>query len=192
MSEHSRAVTIGFFIIRFAAFAAICLSVWWSFLFPYYAGAVGQVCARTLIILGEPIVAVSVNVDETGVLKEITNIVFHMPENATRELADVGRLMHSLPPFIILVLATAGLGLRRRLKIMAIGTAIFVVGHVSWIVIGYKIGAMTETLKAYGQFWLTVPLLLWIALAYRDKVMAFFDDAEEASEDGEEEPKTEE
>lgn len=188
MKTRSRFATIGIFVVRFAVIAAICLPTWWYFLLPVYAGAVGQVCARTLMMLGEPIEAVSVSVDETSVLREKTSIILHKAENRETRL-PIASLVNSLPPFIILVLTTAGLGLRRRLKIMAIGTAIFFAGHVSWIVIGHqmfqKSGASTEILTAYGQFWLTVPLILWIALAYRDKVAALFDDTAETPEDPE-------
>lgn len=187
MSEHSRITTIGIFILKFAAFAVVCLFVWWSYLLPIYANAVGQVSARTLIILGEPIEAVSVSVDEEGILKEKTSIVFYKEDTGTSAI-HIAFLVNSLPPFIILVLATAGLGLRRRLKIMAIGTGIFFVGHVSWIVIGYKVGALTEVLVAYGQFWLTVPLILWIVLAYWDKVTALFEEVGDTPE----EPKVDE
>lgn len=185
MKTRSRFASIGIFIVKFAVIAAICLPTWWNFLLPLYAGAVGQVCARTLMMLGEPIEAVSVSVDDESIFKERTSIVFHYKEGREAKIL-VARLVNSLPPFIILVLATAGLGLRRRLKIMAIGTAIFFAGHVSWIVIGHQMfqtsGAPTEILTAYGQFWLTVPLILWIALAYRDKVAALFDDTTETPE----------
>ena len=77
-----------------------------------------------------------------------------------------------------LVLATAGIRILRKLVILAAGSLLIFGGHVAWVVTTYlfrvRFAESPEFPTALGQFWMTVPFILWIALAYWDKIKGYF------------------
>lgn len=177
MGRGARFSAIALFCARFAVLAPACLALWWWLVVPPYVWALGQVCAWTLIhVAGMPIEALKVT--SAGILNTETILVF-VVDSRDHPIA-VAHLVNNLPPFVILVLATSGLGVLRRLKVLGIGTGILVVCHAVFIVLVYVLAERIEQAPvwpvALGKFLLTLPFLLWIVLAYWEHVTAFFGD----------------
>lgn len=155
---------------KFCLFLAVLAPLWWL-LIPAYGWLLVQGCGSVLKFgLGMPIQAG--HIDARGILNTGSLLVFNLPE---REASmKIALLVTNLPPFIGLVLATTGLALRRRLKVLAVGTGVLVGTHVLFIVVmlrfGAQLQAVAEIPTAVSQFLLTLPFLLWIVLAYWRRV----------------------
>ncbi|MEK7794402.1 MAG: hypothetical protein AAB353_07725 [Candidatus Hydrogenedentota bacterium] len=167
-----------FFFLRFALIAPVGLYIWWAYLLPPYAWLVGQGSGVLVNLLrGGPVLAMKIETDENFVLHAKSFITF--TEAYRIRQFDVAYLVDSFPAYIILVLATSGLGLWRRLRVLFIGSTIILAGNVTYVSIMYfqhhPPGANTYAL---GQFWLTLPFILWIVLAYWDRLGQFFGDEE--------------
>jgi hypothetical protein len=88
---------------------------------------------------------------------------------------DVGHLMVNVAPFVALVLATAGLGLLRRMWVMVLGIGLIFASHVLTVILGFSFGR-TPLPTAIGFISITLPFLLWIVLAYWSQLTSFFAD----------------
>lgn len=170
-----------FFFLRCGIIAPVGLYLWWAYLLPPYAWLIGQGSGAIVNLLrGGPILAMKIETDESFVLHAKSFITF--TEAYRVRQFDVMYLVDSFPAYIILVLATSGLGLVRRLRVVFIGSAIILAGNISYVSIMYfqhlPPGASTYAL---GQFWLTLPFVLWIVFAYWDRLAQFFGDEEAAS-----------
>lgn len=173
-SSHHRGILI--FCLKFAVFAPVCMIIWWTVV-PSYVWVLGQVCAAIIIhAAGIPIEAMKVTSE--GVLNTKIILIFFSENH--RQSIEIARFVNNLPPFVSLVLATPGLGFARRMKVLAIGIAMLFASHAVFLVPFYvfarRIENAPELPLAFGMFLLTLPFILWIALAYWDKVTAFFDD----------------
>lgn len=164
------------FCLKFALIAPICMIVWWMIV-PTYAWLLGQFCAGLIVrLFGLPIEAMEITSE--GVLNTKTVLVFF--HEGHRQTIEIGRFVNNLPPFAALVLASPGLGFLRRLKVLATGTAILLASHVAFLIPFYvfarRIRQAPELPLAFGMFLLTLPFILWIALAYWGEVTAFFEE----------------
>lgn len=174
MSKRSRFANIAIFCLRFAVFAPICLYVWWWLLLPPYAYVLGQISSVCINLFTDaPIIAMKVVPNENSVLNADTNLRYITAERQLR--FEISYLVDSLPPFIILVLATPGLKFLRRLKVLAIGAGLYFAGQVLYITGFYlfssSLAKSAEIGIALGQFWLTLPFIMWIVLVYWERIL---------------------
>lgn len=164
---------------KFLVFVVPATVLWWLVL-PYYAWVLVQVTGGILRLgLGEAIEYGRVEV--AGILNTSSMLILGV-EGVPRKMA-VALLVTNVPPFVALVLATDGLGWRRRLKILAIGNGILAVGHVAFIVYSLHFLGVTTAREvpaipmAVLQFYLTLPFLLWLVLAYWERLAGYLGEA---------------
>ena len=170
---------IAFFCLKFAVFSAVLLYLWWWKVQPQYVGLIGRIAGWILYnIANVPIEAMKVEIDPAGVLSTKTALVFIA--EGQRYPIDVAYLVANIPPYFALVLATPGLAFRRVLKVLLIGLAILATGHILFLVLVFvfsgQVQESPEIPTAIGLFLMTLPFMLWIALAYWDKVVLLFEE----------------
>lgn len=151
---------------KFCAAMLVLAPLWWLCL-PGYGWLLVQGCGTLLKdIAGMPITAAHVNVQ--GILNTESQLVFYIGDR--ERLMKFALLVTNLPPFIALVVATSTLSIRRKLAIALTGTALLVMVHAAYIMIALRFGALLaangEISTAMSQFFLTLPFVLWIAMAY--------------------------
>ncbi|HEX72867.1 MAG TPA: hypothetical protein ENN65_06095, partial [Candidatus Hydrogenedentes bacterium] len=172
-APQARIRRVAMFGVRFAVSIVICAVLWWWFV-PVYGRALLAICmwilrwSTSLTIDGG-------RIEAHGLLNTETRLIFEM---AGREPAlPIALLVTNIPPYIALVLATAGLRLWRRLRILAYGCGILMAGHVAFIVVVLRyqseLQRASEVPTAIIQFFLTLPFLLWIVFAYWDQMMRY-------------------
>jgi len=172
MSKGGKTVGIAGFAARFLALLLPLLAAWWMAL-PWYGWGLMQTSGVVLrSALGVPIISGTIQAE--GVLNTDSHMTFTLGDGRTRTL-KIALLVTNVPPFLALVLASPGLAWRRRLRALAIGTAILVAGHWIFIVVAMRwqdtLMRASEIPTAMIQFFLTLPFLLWIALAYWEKLV---------------------
>lgn len=151
---------------KFCLALMVLAPLWWLCL-PAYGWLLLQGCGGVLKgLAGMPILAGRVEVQ--GILNTESLLAFYVGDR--ERVMKFALLVTNLPPFIALVIATPALAWPRRLRIALCGTAILVAGHALYIVVALRFGALLadngELSTALSQFFLTLPFVLWIALAY--------------------------
>lgn len=184
MSGKSGIGQVAFFCGKFLALSAVFLFLWWWMVQPAYARFVGWISGGFLsAFAGIPVDSTHVEIDPKGVLSTKIDLVFMVGQDVYP--IAVGSIIANIPPYLALVLATPGLGLKRLLKVLAIGLGVLGLGHVLFLVFVFvfsgRIQEAPEVPTAIGLFLMTLPFMLWIALAYWDKVMALFDEPDETA-----------
>jgi len=168
---------IGLFALKFLCIVAVLLMAWWS-IQPAYITVIGQVAGLGLRLGGLSLEAMRVEVDASSVLNTETTLVY-VSEGVDKRLA-VAYLVANIPPFIALVLASPGLGWKRRGRAIAAGVAILAASHIAYLVLAFgfarQIQQAPELPTAFGFFILTMPFILWIALVYRDRIVDLFEE----------------
>ncbi len=182
---------VAFFCLKFVAFSAVFLFLWWWMLQPAYAALLGWISGALLThVAGIPIDSTYVEVDPGSVLSTKTDLVF-VVEQIHYPIA-IASLVANIPPYCALVLATPGLAVKRLMKVLSIGLGILAAGHVIFLVLVFvfsgQIQEAPEVPTAIGLFLLTLPFMLWIVLAYWDKVMLLFEQPGETPAQKEEAP----
>ena len=164
--------------LRFIVLAPICL-VLWLLVLPAYTWCVGHAAAMFLrYVVQTPIDGVVVT--PAGLLNTDTELAYVIGPHR-RTMKDVGHLVANIAPFIALVLATPALGVWRRLRILGIGIAIIFLFHAATIILRFVAGRTTLP-TAIGFIAITLPFLLWIVLAYWDKLTAYLGNDEPPSQ----------
>lgn len=183
-----------FLCLKFLVLAPICL-VLWMLLLPAYTWFLGNATGLFLKYVAQvPILAVVVGKAAEGTATTLTDgplVRFFMiiAANSRTELTfqmadrwptmrDVALLVTNVAPFLALVLATPGLRILRRLRVFAIGFVFLFLTHAVTIVLRFMSGGRTELPTAVGFLSVTLPFLLWIVLAYWDKLIAYLGDNE--------------
>jgi hypothetical protein len=166
--------------VRFFVIAVPCLLVWWRFLLPHYLWLVGQFAGKILNEIKTPLIeSLSVDINPDSVLNTDTMLLFHLEGGAEFGI-NYAPMVNSLPPFIVLVLATGGLSLFRRVAILLVGSVILFLGQGFFLVGQYyffdQIASKNEIPMAFGQFGLTAPFILWVLLAYWDRIGSILGD----------------
>lgn len=157
--------------VKFLVLAILCLFIWLQAL-PYYAPVVGHATALVLkYILQKPVEDVIVKAK--GFMNTETGLTFVMGGRLLT-MNDLGKLTTNIAPFVALVLATSGLTILRRLRILAIGISIIFLSHVAIIALRFTSSGRAAIPNAIGLIAITLPFLLWIVLAYWDKLLEFF------------------
>ena len=87
----------------------------------------------------------------------------------------IGLVATNVAPFAALVLATAGLTLARRLRVLGAGIAILVASHIAFLVwavaVRPQIHAGAEIPVVITQLFIVMPFVLWVALAYWRRIL---------------------
>ncbi|HPG67433.1 MAG TPA: hypothetical protein PLO37_11340 [Candidatus Hydrogenedentes bacterium] len=167
---------------RFIVFAPLCLVLWWLLL-PYYAWCLGLVSSVILkYFLTVPVESFEVAntglANREGILNTGTQLGFVI-DGAPIVMPGLGGIATNVAPFVALVLATATISVRRRGKVILLGAPILICTHVLFIVMAAKTPE-TKVLHAIGQVFITLPFLLWLVLAYWDRINGYFSDAPSA------------
>ena len=190
MSSFYERHSIMMFMLRFILVAPIVLSVWWYFS-PKYAWLLGQMTGTCITHLGGmTIEAMRITTNEASVLNTDTTMV--LGYEGKEYPIHISRLMNNISPFIALVLASPGVKFLKRLKVLGIGTALLIAGHVVFLVSAFvfarKIQAAPEIPTAFGLFLMTLPFMLWIVMVYWERLGEYIADAfpdEEETENAE-------
>lgn len=181
MKDSSRISAVPIFIVKFALFASVCLPLWWLVV-PYYSWVLGQVVGLFgIYVSGLSIEALHVESD--GIMGTHTVLTF---VTATGEVSsEIGRLVNNVPPFVLLVLATPGLALKRRVKVLAAGIGILMMTHVGFVTVAFAFAEAVsdhqELAVALGKFLVTLPFILWIVLAYWERLAALLNEEPDLS-----------
>ena len=183
MSRASSIGGIAFFCLKFIVFSAVFLFLWWWKVQPTYVGLIGRLTGAILQYIAQnPIEATLVEVDSSGVLSTKTSLEFVVKGQSYP--IDAAFLVVNIPPYIALVLATPGLGLKRLVNILLSGLGILALGHILFLTLVFefsaKIQESPEIPTAAGLFLMTLPFMLWIVLAYWDRLMQLFEEPAEA------------
>lgn len=163
-----RVTRIALFCLRFLGLLIPGLLLWVVVL-PLYARGIALAGTPVLsIVFRVPVEAVSVQ--QGGKWNGATVLTYTV--NGQHFPMDVAGALSNLPPFVALVLATTGLTLRRRLRALRAGVGILAATHWTYIVLAM---AFSEAIRkwpavptALAQLFITLPLLLWIALTYEE------------------------
>jgi len=166
---------VAVFIGKFIVIAPLTLVLWWT-LIPQYAWLLGQITGFVLThLMGMPIGAMKVITDEAAVLNTDTSIEFMYNDRLFP--FHIASIVNNLPPFLILVLASPGIGWRHQLRAIAIGIPILSAGQIIFIVYAFRyasqINQSPELPTAIGLFLMTLPFMLWIVLVYWNKVTEY-------------------
>ena len=162
---------IAAFFLKFAVLAPVCLVVW-LYIIPTYTWALGHISGAFLkYVLRYPVT--ELKVEAGGFLNTGTQLSFAVG-GRWLTMPDIGHLVTNVAPFVALVLATSGLSVFRRLRILGIGIGIIVVAHAATIVLRLSAGR-TVLPTAVGFVAITLTFILWIVLAYWDKLLAYFE-----------------
>lgn len=172
-ASHTRIRRLAAFGLRFIIIITGCALLWW-WLIPVY-GRVLLVICTWLFHWAVRMPVEGGRIDPMGLFNTETRLVFYM--QGREPALPIALLVTNIPPYIALVLATAGLRLWRRLRILCYGSAILMVGHVAFIVVVLRyqeaLQRASEIPVAIIQFFLTLPFLLWIVFAYWEQLMRF-------------------
>ncbi len=166
LTQSTRMRRIAFFSVKFLAAVSVLVVIWW-WLLPYYgylllqsSGAILRYVMRMPIEWG--------HIEPSGVLNTETQLTFRV--SGREPTLPIALLVTNIPPYIALVLATAGLGFWRRLRILLYGCGILMAGHILFIAVVLRfqqsLQSASEVPTAVIQFFLTLPFLLWIVFAY--------------------------
>lgn len=165
------------FLAKFSVIVAVLLVGWWT-IQPQYVRAIGKISGVAIVYVGGvSIDGFVVEVDESGVLNTRTSLVYLQDDR--RYPINVSFLIANLPAYIALVLATTGLGWKHRASALFIGSSILILGHIVFLAVMFtfarEVQSAPEVPTAFGMFIMTLPFLLWIVLAYRDKIIELFE-----------------
>jgi hypothetical protein len=188
MSRLSSAGNYIFFVLKFLVLVSVLVVLWWWIL-PYYGYCIIWVTARVLRYgLGYPVQGGYIAPE--GLLNTMSTLHYVIGGSAPGlKLADV---VTNLPPYVALVLATSGIRIWKRVRILGYGCAILIATHMLFFIVRFtqnqmvqkntelmNSSAFTEIPTAFLHFSLTLPFLLWIVFAYWDKLALYFNDAED-------------
>jgi hypothetical protein len=167
------------FLFRFILIAPFVLSIWWYFS-PKYAWVLGQMTGSCISILTETTIdSLIIETEPGSILNTDTTMVLGSGEN--KYPIHISRFMNNISPFIALVLASPSVAFRRRLKILASGTAILILGQIVFLVSAFvfarRIQDAPQIPTAFGLFLMTLPFMLWIVLLYWEKLGEYLADA---------------
>lgn len=170
--------TVVWFLLKFVVIAATLLVIWWIFQ-PQYVFLVGHAAGFVIqFVAGIPLEGVEVTVNQNGVLNTMTALTYRYEGRPVK--INVAFLVANLPAYLALVLATGGVGWRRRVRAGAVGSAILFVGHVAFLAIMFtfarEVREAPEIPTAFGMFVMTLPFVLWIVLVYWDRAAAWMQD----------------
>ncbi len=169
-----RKARLWLFVGKFIVGIVVLLGVWWGFLMLGYAWILGKVCALIAgTLLGMDVTQVELQPKGLFNTETLLNFVFSDKPHPF----PVALLITNIPPFAALVLATSGLGIWHRLRVLLAGVGILFASHVLFVSVLLR---FQEQLKTHPEvptaimqvIIATLPFILWIRLAYWDRVSA--------------------
>ncbi len=180
MEETLRIRGILFFGLKFILWLIVAFVLWW-WLIPYYGHGLGWLALKSLNgIFGMDFSEYSVH--PQGWLNIDTMLSFDQ-----RLMMPLSMLTKNYPTYLALILATGGLGLWRRARVILYGSLIIMLGHLMYLVLALRfaqsIQESPEIPTALAEFFMIIPFILWVAFAYWDKIMAYI--SETAGEESE-------
>ncbi len=166
VAKENRVRKLLWFLLKVLLAVPVCLAIWWTVL-PAYAWAIGHMAALFLrYVAGYPIEGVTV--ERAGLLNTSTMLGFSL--SGRNPSLPIAQLASNIATYAALILATGGIGLRRRAAIAGIGVAVLCAGHILYLILAFRFsGVMARNPvipTAIAQAFITLPLVLWIALAY--------------------------
>ena len=166
MAQEDRVRRFLWFYAKVLVATPFCLAAWWLVL-PYYARCIGAVAAIVLRFgFGFPIEGVTV--EPSGILNTGTTLGFSL--RGQNPALPIAQLVSNIATYAALVIATSALTWKRLAAIGGIGAGVLVAGHIVYLVLAFAFsGAMAENPvlpTAMAQAFITLPFVLWIALAY--------------------------
>lgn len=184
MKKERRLLGLFLFLLRFIVLAPLLVCLWWSVL-PIYAQVLVQVSGiLARFVFSVPVTGVGVQPE--GLLNTGTVILFQLTDSSQHILErrmPVALLVTNLVPYLALVLATAGLSMRKRLAVLAYGASIIVTGHILFITLLLRfqdsLKQVEEVSTATIQFFLVLPFLLWIWFVYSERIAGYLAEEEE-------------
>ena len=160
-------------VVRFFVAAPLCLIPWWLML-PAYAWFTGHLAVLILHYVGG-IPVERVVIERHGFLNTGTELAFVLHGTAHPFPAGVP-VLSTVVPFVILVLATPGLALRRRLRVLMTGSAVLFAVQLAFLVTAFalrrQIAEARQISASITEVSFTLPFLLWLLLAYGDRLRA--------------------
>jgi len=166
MGQETNIRRVTLFALRVTLLAPVTLVLWWLCL-PAYASIVGHIAAFILQIAFSFDIS-RVVVEPKGFLNTQTLLGFAVGDRTPT--TPVAMIVSNTATYFALVLATRRLTWRNTAKVLAIGVAILTTTHIAHIVFFFAfsrtIGQYPQIPTAIAQIFLTLPFLLWIALAY--------------------------
>jgi len=181
-----------FFCVKFLVFLAVIMYGWLQ-LMPYYGWLLMQLTGGILMnLFGVPIEP-GRKVEASGFLNFTSTFTLvmhggHMPASNFTQVAA------NLAPFLALVLATGKLRFVRRVLILLGGSLFLLCCHVGMMTYifyqahrAFTTGAMDNYAADIGQvavqFMVMLPFLLWLVLAYWEKLAVYLGDGTTPRED---------
>ncbi|MBI2424061.1 MAG: hypothetical protein HYV27_14620 [Candidatus Hydrogenedentes bacterium] len=164
------------FCAKFLVLVAPLTALWW-WLLPHYGWLLIQAGGGILrFVLGVPILAG--RIDPAGILNTASVMIFDVAGEEVK--AKITVVITNVPVYWALIFATPQILPRRRALILLGGSALLVAGHIAFIVyairFGSAVGAASQIPTAVVQVFITLPFLLWIILAYWDKLVGAFNE----------------
>jgi hypothetical protein len=163
-------------ILRFLVLAAVIVPLLWKFVIPYYAWFISFMLYPLHNALGDDIARIGLALD--GMLNTKTQVLYHMQRGIVIEWPAASPLYSNIGPYIALVLATGGITWKRRFYDLLIGLAVLFACQVAFtfVMVRFRQPFMTayHFPEALGQFFMTLPFLLWIVLAYWQHIRGLF------------------
>lgn len=165
MASRSHFSRVGWFALRLALIAPLALALW-GLCIPAYAWLIGHSAALILRVAGYSIEGVVV--DPSGILNRSTTLGFDLGQRVSS--APVALVVSNIAAFATLVMATRRLRWRGRIRALLIGGGILAATHITHLVVFFAfartIARYPQVPTAVAQVFITLPFLLWIALAY--------------------------
>ena len=185
MNGERKMLGLFLFMLRFIVLAVVLVCAWWSVL-PLYGQVLVQAAGGAARFgFGVPVTGVAVHAE--GLLNTGTVILFQLTDSEQHVIErkmPVALMVTNLVPYLALVLATAGLALRRRLLVLLYGALIIVAGHILFItmLLSFQdsLKQVAEISTATIQFFLVLPFLLWIWFVYSERIAGYL--SEEGAE----------
>ena len=183
-SLHIRGIL--FFGMKFVLFLCLSFALWWI-LIPYYGHTLGFASLHLLnTLFGSNLSGYGIQQD--GWLNTDTILYFEYKLTLYYDyrFMPLSSLTKNFPTYIALILATGGLGVWRKSRVLLYGILILWCGHLAYIVLNYnfagKIQESPEIPTALAEFFMIIPFLLWVWFAYWEKIMTYVSEPEAAQE----------
>ena len=194
MNKDRKLLGLFLFLLRFIVLAPVLVCLWWSVL-PVYGHVLVQASgALAKFALGTPVTGVGV--EPEGVLNTGTMILFQVTDSELHVIErrlPVALMVTNLVPYLALVLATAGLTMRKRLRVLAAGGGIIIAGHILFTALLLRfqdsLHRVEEVSTATMQFFLVLPFLLWIWFVYSERISAYISEESDAADKAARTPK---
>ena len=173
------------FLLRFLVLLPFCLVLWWLLL-PYY-GMVQAFFVKIMLMHILGVVIETIEIVPEGILNTKTQFIIHA-RTVSRGIS-LGDLATNIAPYAALILATAQIPLRSRLRALAMGMGVLMLCHWTYIVLAFYFAKTIRSAPSlpatFAEVFLTLPFLLWAVFAYSERLSSNWPPEEPMSVPGE-------